>query len=78
MKLPGQPPQYNQSFEQQRSGIIERALGLTKTTQTVELIDGVDAPGPAVGKALLYVDAADGDLKVVFSDGTVKTIATDT
>lgn len=27
--------------------------------------------------AFIYVDSADGDLKVKFSDGTVKTIATD-
>lgn len=42
------------------------------------LIDGVTAPGTATGKALIYVDTADGDLKVKFGDGTVKTIATDT
>ena len=40
--------------------------------------DGVLAPGAQTGLATLYVDSADGDLKVVFSDGTVKTIATDT
>lgn len=40
--------------------------------------DGVTAPGTVAGMAQLYVDAADGDLKVKFSDGVVKTIATDT
>lgn len=42
------------------------------------LVDGISAPSTAVGYALLYVDSADGDLKVKFGDGTVKTIATDT
>lgn len=40
--------------------------------------DGVTAPGASTGAANIYVDTADGDLKVVFSDGTVKTIVTDT
>ena len=30
------------------------------------------------GSGLIYVDSADGDLKIKFGDGTVKTIATDT
>jgi hypothetical protein len=40
--------------------------------------DGVSAPGAQAGLAVLYVDSADSDLKIVFSDGTVKTIVTDT
>lgn len=47
-------------------------------SQTVELADGITAPSATVGRAKLYVDTADGDLKVIFGDGTVKTIATDT
>ena len=42
------------------------------------LVDGVTAPGTESGYARIYVDSADGDLKVKFGDGTVKTIATDT
>jgi hypothetical protein len=42
------------------------------------LIDGVTAPGTVTGHASLYVDTADGDLKIKFGDGTVKTIVTDT
>lgn len=38
--------------------------------------DSITAPSAIAGKALIYVDAADGDLKVKFGDGTVKTIAT--
>ena len=39
--------------------------------------DAIDAH-LAKGLAQLYVDTADGDLKVKFGDGTVKTIVTDT
>jgi hypothetical protein len=42
------------------------------------LPDGVTAPATAAGYAILYVDAADGDLKVKFGDGTTKTIVVDT
>ena len=40
------------------------------------LVDGVTAPDAADGFARLFVDSADGGLKVIFGDGTVKTIAT--
>ena len=44
----------------------------------IAVSDGITAPAHETGVAKLYVDTADGDLKVKFSDGTVKTIATDT
>lgn len=44
----------------------------------VALEDGITAPGTISGFAQIYIDAADGDLKVKFGDGTVKTLATDT
>jgi hypothetical protein len=78
MKLPAQPSQYNQNFEQQRSGIIERELSRPVSPVSLSVIDGVTAPGATPGKATIYVDVADGDLKVVFADGTIKTIVTDT
>ena len=40
--------------------------------------DGITAPSASSGYAYIYVDSADGDLKVKFGDDTVKTIATDT
>lgn len=43
-----------------------------------QLTDGIAAPAAVVGQAQLYVDTADGDLKVRFGDGTIKTIVTDT
>jgi hypothetical protein len=46
-------------------------------TAELKLTDGVSAPSTESGKAILYVDSADGDLKIKFGDGTVKTIVTD-
>ncbi|ANK73725.1 hypothetical protein FA04_14515 [Ensifer adhaerens] len=42
------------------------------------LVDGITAPATVTGHAVLYVDSADGDLKIKFGDGTVKTIVVDT
>lgn len=61
-------------------------LGATKKTGgvgglyagVVAVKDGVSAPSTVSGMAVIYVDTSDGDLKVKFSDGTVKTIVTDT
>jgi hypothetical protein len=43
----------------------------------LSLVDGITAPGAGDG-ARIYVDTADGDLKVIFPDGIIKTIAADT
>ena len=47
-------------------------------SQRLTLDDGITEPFAVSGKAHIYVDSADGDLKVKFGDGTVKTIVTDT
>lgn len=44
----------------------------------IVLMDGVSAPSTISGHASIYVDTADGYLKVKFGDGTVKTISLDT
>jgi len=44
---------------------------------SLSLVDGVSEPSTSSGYARIYVDSADGDLKVKFGDGTVKTIVTD-
>jgi hypothetical protein len=48
----------------------------------LEIADGalglkpISAPGTWASGAVIYLDTADGDLKVKFSNGTVKTLAT--
>jgi hypothetical protein len=46
--------------------------------ETLQLTDGRSTPSATVGLAKIYVDTADGDLKVIFGDGTIKTIVVDT
>jgi hypothetical protein len=43
----------------------------------LKVCDPATPPSTASGFAWIYVDEADGDLKVKFGDGTVKTLATD-
>lgn len=43
----------------------------------IAILDGMTAPSTQLGWAQIYVDT-DGDLKVKFGDGVVKTLATDT
>jgi len=54
------------------------ASGYVRGQKGLVLGDGVAAPTAASGIAFIYVDSADGDLKVKFGDGTTKTLATDT
>lgn len=44
----------------------------------MQITDGITAPTATAGQAKIYVDTADGDLKVIFGDGTIKTIVVDT
>lgn len=50
----------------------------TLAVEWLSLTDGITAPAAVAGRARIYVDTADGDLKVIFGDGTVKTIVVDT
>ena len=43
----------------------------------VGLTDGVAEPDTKTGIGQIFIDSADGDLKIKFSDGTVKTIVVD-
>ena len=47
------------------------------TYRALYIKDGVTAPGTPSTGAVIYVDTADGDLKVKFSDGFVATLAAD-
>lgn len=40
------------------------------------MFDGISTPATVASRAQLYVDSADGDFKIKFGDGTIKTIAT--
>jgi hypothetical protein len=42
------------------------------------LIDGISTPTTVSGVAFIFVDSADGDLKIKYGDGTVKLIVVDT
>jgi hypothetical protein len=53
-------------------------MSMTGAFNEMVIVDGITAPTTVLGKTFIYVDTADGDLKVKFGDGTVKTIATDT
>jgi len=46
--------------------------------QIAVLADGVTPPASATSLAKIYVDGPSGDLKIIFADGVVKTIITDT
>jgi len=54
------------------------AQGYVETGSHFTLADGVTGVGATAGKAKLYIDALTGDFMIVFGDGTVKTICTDT
>lgn len=56
------------SYSLRWSNVVSRQLAIT---------DGITAPSVVAGNAQIYVDSADGDLKIIFGDGTVKTIVTD-
>ena len=46
--------------------------------QLIALADGISVPAAVAGQAILFVDSADGDLKVRFGDGLIKAVAFDT
>lgn len=44
----------------------------------IAITDGITTPSTVAGLGQIYIDTADGDLKIKFGDGTVKTIVVDT
>ena len=75
---------YNEKMRITHKGNV--LIGTTTATDSgkltvngeIALVDGMTEPGTTSGWAKLYVDSADGDLKIKFGDGTVKTIVVDT
>lgn len=67
-------------FTEEYMSIYTKRPGFARETieGILRIRDGVTAPTAESNYALIYVDQADGDLKVRFSDGTTKTISTDT
>jgi hypothetical protein len=57
------------------SGAITSSGVVTGTQLT--LTDGITAPSVVAGKAQLYVDTADGDLKVKFGDDFAAVVKAD-
>ena len=75
-----------ESLLEQMQRQIDALEGKVETLEAAEynrltslyIIDGSDAPSAASGWAIMYIDATDGDLKIIFEDSTVKTITVDT
>lgn len=57
--------------------VTNAAAGDIRLAKSLWIGDGVTAPTAQAGFAVIYVDSADGDLKVKFGDGVTKTLATD-
>lgn len=61
------------------TGILDIGVGHIRGMRSSPLRDGVTAPANNItGFAQRYIDAADGDYKIRYSDGTVKVIVADT
>lgn len=82
--LPLAPWQYERTWLDQFNTVlrlyfttVSNAVNASLSTTVLELDDGITAPTETGGRAYIYIDAADGDLKIRFADGTVKTIITD-
>lgn len=83
--LPNANPQWDARWQEHFNNVlrlyfnsVNNALNVVVSPEVLELTDGVTAPVGGDGRAVIYVDSADGDLKIRFADGTIKTIITDT
>lgn len=67
--------QINKKFSNKASKKINEELFLN---YGIRLKDGITEPDTDSNYAVLYIDSVDGDLKIKFADGTIKTITIDT
>lgn len=58
----------NDRFKLFTKNISEDNLNLNQ----IEIKQGITAPAAKDGKAIIYIDAADGNLKIKKEDGTIK------
>ncbi len=79
--------QQSSGHDQHNSGILtyaSRVLHLSPLNEpayfdgAISIKDGIASPGTISGQAHLFVSSNDGDLKIKYGDGTVKTIVVDT
>jgi hypothetical protein len=88
--LPVAPAEYEPRWMDQFSNVLRLFFATVVNTVNADedtdnmavydglnLTDGVTAPSTVLGVGIIYIDSADGDLKIKFGDGTVKTIVTD-
>ena len=69
--------QMQRQIDQQDKKIEALAASEYNRMNMLYLTDGLTAPSTASGWAIIYVDGADGSLKIKFGGGTTKTITTD-
>jgi hypothetical protein len=69
---------YGARFTNQAGGVGMVEYARISNDGALGLKDGITAPAAVSGLAQIYIDTADGDLKVKFADGVTKTLATDT
>jgi hypothetical protein len=55
----------------------EEKVQLDALLGQISITDGITAPAAVSGQAIMFVDVADGDLKVIFGDDTTKLISAD-
>jgi hypothetical protein len=60
---------FNEKMKVLFNNINENNLNLNQ----LEIKEGIEPPTPKLGKAIIYVDSADGNLKLKKSNGTIKT-----
>jgi len=57
---------------------FEALMAQLGVLQTLVITDGVKIPTAHSKQATIYIDVADGDLKIIFGDGKIATIVVDT